>query len=178
MGSSRDNEARWFLIDGNSVVLTGGVVAAEPEVVGDVGDLGDLGDLGASELSSSTAGGFFSTEGTTIAGAVAERLGGVRAVMTGETLSLAVLTVDSVTMVDVGLGRAKPWVRFDSLSLMFVGGRISFLGLATTGGDGLTEGIAGEALNGELLSDLISMRGFAGRLRPEAFDIALPGLRG
>ena len=73
-------------------------------------------------------------------------------------------------------------MRLDSLSLIFVGKRISFLkfvGVANrTVGDGLREEIAGELFSGELLRDLISMRGFWGKLRPEAFDIALPGLRG
>lgn len=63
---------------------------------------------------------------------------------------------------------------------MFVGERESFLklvGLANpTGGGGLET--TGEPLNGELLRDLMSMRGLAGKLRPEAFDVALPGLRG
>jgi hypothetical protein len=65
---------------------------------------------------------------------------------------------------------------------MFVGERISFLKLVgvidRTAGDGLTGETAGELLNGELVRDLISMRGLAGKLRPEAFDMALPGLRG
>jgi len=59
--------------------------------------------------------------------------------------------------------------------------RISFLrfmGLAgRTTGDGFAE-TAGELLNGELLRDLMSMRGLGGKLRPERFDAALPGLRG
>ena len=99
MGSSRDSEVRWSLTSEGSVVLTGGVVAAEPD---------DVGDLGAGGLSSSIAGGFFSTEGATIVGAVIERVGAVRPVMIGEVLSLAVLTVGSTTTVDVGFGRAKP----------------------------------------------------------------------
>lgn len=65
---------------------------------------------------------------------------------------------------------------------MFGGERISFLKLVgvvdRTTGDGLTEETTGELLSGELLRDLISMRGFGGKLRPEAFDVALPGLRG
>jgi hypothetical protein len=73
-------------------------------------------------------------------------------------------------------------VRFDSLSLIFVGERKSLLELVgvtdrITGG-WVTEDTAGELLNGELAKDLISMRGFGGKLRPEEFDKALPGLRG
>lgn len=63
---------------------------------------------------------------------------------------------------------------------MFVGERKSFLklvGLANPIWDGGLE-TTGEPLNGELLRDLMSMRGLAGKLRPEAFDMALPGLRG
>lgn len=64
---------------------------------------------------------------------------------------------------------------------MFVGERASFFKLVgvtdLTPGGGLTE-IAGELLNGELLRDLMSMRGLGGKLRPEAFDVELPGLRG
>lgn len=101
MGSSRDSEARWSLIGGGSAVLTGGVITARPEGVGCVGD------LGAGESSSSIAGGFFSTEGVTTVGAVMERLGAVRPVITGETLLPTALTVGSATTVDVCLGRAK-----------------------------------------------------------------------
>jgi hypothetical protein len=65
---------------------------------------------------------------------------------------------------------------------MFVGERISFLKLAgvvdRTAGDEFTGVTTGEPLKGELLRDLMSMRGFGGKLRPEAFDVALPGLRG
>ena len=46
------------------------------------------------------------------------------------------------------------------------------------GGDGLTDDTTGVLLNGELLKDLMSMRGLGGKLRPEAFEVALPGLRG
>lgn len=64
---------------------------------------------------------------------------------------------------------------------MFVGERMSFFKLVgvvdRTGGEELTEGTAAVLLNGELLKDLISMRGL-GKLRPEAFEVALPGLRG
>lgn len=64
---------------------------------------------------------------------------------------------------------------------MLTGGRTSLLELEAAGdrttGDGLTE-TAGELLNGELLRDLMSMRGLGGKLRPETFDVALPGLRG
>ena len=60
---------------------------------------------------------------------------------------------------------------------MFVGERISFLKLAVVAVDGLTE-TTGELFNRELLRDLISMRGFGGKLRPEIFDVVLPGLRG
>ena len=64
---------------------------------------------------------------------------------------------------------------------MFVGERASFLELVgvadRTAGDGL-RGTGGEVLNGELVRDLMSMRGLGGKLRPEAFDMALPGLRG
>ena len=73
-------------------------------------------------------------------------------------------------------------MRFESLSLIFVGERAPFLepvGVADRiGGDELTDGTTGVLLNGELLKDLMSMRGFEGKLRPEAFDVALPGLRG
>ena len=82
-------------------MLTDGVVAAESEGVGYVGD------LGADEPSPSitrAVGGIFSTEGTTMMGAVAERLGTAR---TGETLSSGVLMIDSETTMSVGLGRAK-----------------------------------------------------------------------
>ena len=62
-----------------------------------------------------------------------------------------------------------------------MGERISFLELVgvsdRTGGGGLTEDTWGVLLSGELLKDLMSIRGL-GKLRPEAFDIALPGLRG
>ena len=105
MGSSRDNEARGFLIGGNSVVLIDGVAVAKSEEVAYVGD------LGAGELSLSItggAGGSFSTKGTTMAGVVIERLGTARPVITGGALSLGALTVDSETTLDVGLGRAKP----------------------------------------------------------------------
>lgn len=171
VGSSRDSEARGFLIGGNSVVLMDGVVAAESERVGYVGD------LGAGGLSTSNAVRFSSTGGTAMVGSVIERLGAVRPVITGETLSFVTLTVGSEMTVGVGLGRAKPWVRFDSLSLMLVGERVSFLKLAAaatdrTTGDGLAETV------GELFRDLISIRGFGGKLRPEPLDIALPGLRG
>ena len=64
---------------------------------------------------------------------------------------------------------------------MFVGERISILELVgeadPTAGDGFRE-TGGELLSGELLRDLMSMRGLGGKLRPEAFDRALPGLRG
>lgn len=64
---------------------------------------------------------------------------------------------------------------------MFVGERISFLELVgvvdRTMGDGLTE-TGDELLNGELVRDLMSMRGLGGKLRAEVFDRALPGLRG
>lgn len=93
VGSSRDSEARGFLIGGNSVVLTDGVVAAESE---------GIGDMGAGDLSLSIARGFSSTWGTTMIGAVIERLGVVRPVITG------VSTAGSETTVDVGLGRARP----------------------------------------------------------------------
>ena len=99
VGSSRDSDAREFLIDGNSVVLTDGDAAAEPEGVGCVGDLGGGG------LPSSITGGLFSTEGTTMVGG---RLGVVRPVITGETVSLAVVTMSSEATVDAGLGRANP----------------------------------------------------------------------
>ena len=65
---------------------------------------------------------------------------------------------------------------------MFVGERISFFELVgvsgRTGGDEPTDESTGVVLSGELLNDLISMRGFWGKLRPEAFEVALPGLRG
>ena len=70
-----------------------------------------MGGLGSGELSLSIVagtGGFSSTEGTTIGGAVIERLGTVHAVIVGDTLSLAGLAVDSETTVDVGFGRVKP----------------------------------------------------------------------
>lgn len=64
---------------------------------------------------------------------------------------------------------------------MLVGERTSILklmGVADwTMGDGLTE-TGDELLRGELLKDLMSMRGFGGKLLPEAFDRELPGLRG
>ena len=64
---------------------------------------------------------------------------------------------------------------------MFVGERTSilkFTGVADWNiGDGLTE-TGDELLSGELLKDLMSMRGFGGKLLPEAFDVELPGLRG
>ena len=64
---------------------------------------------------------------------------------------------------------------------MFVGERISFLKLVgvadCAAGDGLAE-TGDELLSGELLKDLMSMRGLGGKLRPETFDAALPGLRG
>lgn len=47
-----------------------------------------------------------------------------------------------------------------------------------TAGDELTEGIVGVLLKGELLRDLMSIRGLGGKLRPEEFDMALPGLLG
>jgi len=102
VGSSRDSEVRGSLIGGVSVASMGGVVAAGPEGVEYVGD------LGAGELSSSIAGDFFSTKGVTRVGAVIERLGAVRPVITGETLSPTALTAGSVTTVDVRLDRAKP----------------------------------------------------------------------
>jgi hypothetical protein len=65
---------------------------------------------------------------------------------------------------------------------MFVGESASFLELVGVadriGGDELTGGTTGVLLNGELLRDLMSMRGLGGKLRFEAFDVALPGLRG
>lgn len=64
---------------------------------------------------------------------------------------------------------------------MLVGERAPLLKLAVvaerTIGDGLAE-TGGELLNGELLRDLMSMRGLGGKLRPEPLDMALPGLRG
>lgn len=82
-------------------MLTGGVTAAGPEGVECVGD------LGAGGPSSSIGRDFFSAEGVTRFGAVIERLGAVRPVITGETLSPTVLTVGSATTVGVCLGRAK-----------------------------------------------------------------------
>ena len=65
---------------------------------------------------------------------------------------------------------------------MFVGERMSIPELVGVvdriGGDKLTDDITGVLLNGELLRDLMSMRGLGGKLRPEAFEVALPGLRG
>lgn len=102
MGSSRDRDARGFLIDGNSVVLIDGVVAAESE--GTV----YAGDLGAGELSLSATGDFSSTGGTVMAAVVIERLGVVRPVIAGETLLFVALAVGSETMAGVCLGRVKP----------------------------------------------------------------------
>lgn len=178
MGSSRDNEARGFSISGKSVASTGGVVA-----VGSKG-IEYVGDFGAGELSLSTAtgaGGFFSTGGTTIGGAVIERLGVVRPVIAGETPSPEASTVDSRAIVEVGLCRVMPWARLDSLSFMLVGERASFLepvGVTDrTAGDGPTETV-GELLSGELVRDLMSMRGLGGKLLPEPHEVELPGLRG
>ena len=88
-------------MDGNSVVLTEGVVAAESEGVGYVGD------LGAGGLSLSIAESCFSTDGATMGGAVIERSGTVGSAAAGETLSLVAFAVDSEVTVDIGLGRAK-----------------------------------------------------------------------
>lgn len=178
VGSSRDSEARGVFNVGNSVVLTDGLVAG----VSEVGWAGSLG-VGGSPLSTTRGAGVFLSAGRTTSGeAVTERLGAVRPMITGETFSPSVLTAGSETIVDAGFGRASPWARFDSLSLMFVGERISFLELVgvadRVGGDGLTDETTGVLLNGELLKDLMSMRGLGGKLRPEAFEVALPGLRG
>ena len=177
MGSSREREARGLLKGGNSVALTGGLPGS-----GSGGVLVE--GLGTTEFPPPTtrpAGGHFSVVGSTCGEVVIERLGGMGPVVMGDTLSPSVVTVDSETTMDVCLGRAKPWVRFASLSLIFVGERMSFLELVgvadRTGGDGLIEDTAGVLLNGELLKDLMSMRGL-GKLRPEEFDMALPGLRG
>lgn len=105
VGSSSDNEARGFLIGGNSVVLIDGTAVTDSEGVGYVGDMGE------GELSWSITGGagvFFSTEGSTMAGAVIERLGAIRPAIMEGTFSLVALTVSSETTLDVGLDRAKP----------------------------------------------------------------------
>ena len=98
---SRDSEVRGFLMDGNSVVLTDRVVAAESDGVG------YMGDLGVGWLSLSTADSCFSTDGATMGGAVIERSGTVRSAAAGETLSLVAFAVDSEVTVDIGLGCAK-----------------------------------------------------------------------
>ena len=168
VGSSRDSEPRGFTKVGNSVVLTEWFAAAVSS------GAGCGGDLGVGELSLSVVGGVFSVKERTSGEAVIERVGVLRPVIT-------TLAVDSETMVGVCLGRAKPCARFDNLSLMFVGERMSFLELVgvadRTGGAGLA-GTAGELHNGELAKDLMSIRGFEGKLRPEEFDRALPGRRG
>lgn len=104
VGSSRDSDARGLLYVGNSVVLTEGLVAT-------LSGIEAMEDRGGGELSLSMATdarGFFSTEGSTSGGAVTERLGGGCPQTTGDTLSPSVLTADSETTEDVGLGRAKP----------------------------------------------------------------------
>ena len=86
-------------------MFTDEVVTAESEGIEYVGD------FGTGELSLSIAvgaGGFLSTEGTTIGGAVTERPGSDCAVISEGTPSLATLTVESETTVDVGLGLVKP----------------------------------------------------------------------
>ena len=86
-------------------MLIDGLVAVESEGAGYVGELG-VGELSLSIMAD--VGGFFSTGGTTIGGAVTERLEAVHSVIVGDTLSLVALAVDSKTTVDVGLGRVKP----------------------------------------------------------------------
>lgn len=136
VGSSRDSEARGLLNVGNSVVLTEGLAVTLSEIEA-------MEDLGGGELSSIvTDARGFSTEGSASGEAVTERLGAGCPRARGGALS-PVLTVDSETTEYVGLGRVKPWARLDSLSLIFVGGRASFLELVgesdRTGGDELME---------------------------------------
>ena len=64
---------------------------------------------------------------------------------------------------------------------MLVGERASFLRpvgvVDRTAGGGLTE-TGDELFNGELVRDLMSMRGLGGKLLPEPHEVELPGLRG
>ena len=108
VGSSRESDVRGLVKMGNSVVLTDGLAAI-------VSGVGVLTVWGAREISSSRLrlalsrdAGLSSTWGSTSAGAVVERLGGVRPVIAGGIFSLSVLTVDSGTTEDAGLGRVKP----------------------------------------------------------------------
>ena len=103
VGSSRDSEARGVFVVGNSVVLTDGLVA----MTSGVGLAGSLGAGGLS-LSITREGGLLSTGGSNSGGAVVERPGKVRGVITGETFSLSVLRVGSEMTVEGGLGRANP----------------------------------------------------------------------
>ena len=110
---------------------------------------------------STGAGGFFSTGGTAIGRAVIKWQEAVHPVTIGEASSPGALTVDSRTIAEVGLCHIMPWVRFNSLLLISVGERMSFLELVGvvdwTAGGGSTE-TRDELFHGELVRDLMSMK--------------------
>lgn len=104
VGSSRDSDVRGVFNVGNSIASAGGLEEG-------VSGVGLVGSLGTGELSlwkAREVGDLFSAKGSGSGGAVTERLGAARPVITGETFPLSALTMGSETTVGVGLGRVNP----------------------------------------------------------------------